>query len=154
MGGSGLDILGASSHNLISSCLVENIGGAGIQIGGADPCPNCPECTACPDCVPPSGDSCPHELDNRMNFNNSVVDTVVTDTTCEFQDTVGIWAGYTRGLRLVHNSICRTNYGGISVGWGWAGWDVASKYSYSRDNEIGYNRIDSWIFSEFGYSKR
>jgi hypothetical protein len=141
LGGSGLDIVGSSHHNSVAGCLFEDISGAGVQIGGGDPCPNCPECRACPDCVPPSGEACPVELSHLMNYNNSVEDTVVSNTTLEFQDTLGIWAGYTRGLRLEHNNICRTHYGGISVGWGWSGWDIASKYCYSRDNELAYNQI-------------
>jgi hypothetical protein len=39
----------------------------------------------------------------------------------EYQDSVGIWIGHSRGTTVTHNEVGYTPYSGMSIGWGW-GW--------------------------------
>lgn len=64
------------------------------------------------------------------------------DATREFHGALGVWGGYVRQTRFLHNDICRVAYGGLSLGWGWAiDWTA----TFQRENEIAYNHITHWM---------
>ena len=68
---------------------------------------------------------------------NVVEECWIHDTAREFHGAAAIWAGFWKGGRIVANTIERTSYAGVHVGWGWA-----LDEGYSAQNEVGFNRID------------
>ena len=54
----------------------------------------------------------------------------------------GVWAGYNRNFTFTHNDICRVNYGGVSLGWGWA---IPTEDVFNSGNDISYNYITDWL---------
>ena len=134
MGGAGLDVAGGSQHVRVAGCLFADVGGSAIQVGGTNPCPQ----------GPGPGYVCPETITPDIDYNVTITDTAVVNATQEFGGCLGVWAGYMRQFRFVHNDVCRLQYGGVSVGWGWA-IDVAK--TYQRDNEIGHNRISHYLKS-------
>ena len=42
---------------------------------------------------------------------------MIADATREFHGCLGVWGGYARQTRILHNEICRVAYGGLSLGW-------------------------------------
>ena len=67
---------------------------------------------------------------------------VSTDAAEEYHGCIGVWGGYNRQFTFAHNEICRVNYGGISLGWGWA---IPWQATFQRENEIAYNKISHWL---------
>lgn len=58
--------------------------------------------------------------DHRVvSANNTIENNLITDVTNEDWGTVGIAAGYVKGLKILHNEISEVSYSGISMGWGW-----------------------------------
>ncbi len=101
LGGAGLDLRVGTSRCLVSRCRFSDISASGIQIGDVtrdDHHPSDPR---------------------RAVRDNSVEDCTIENVGAEFQDSIGIFCGYTLGSRLIHNEISNLPYTGISVGWGW-----------------------------------
>lgn len=104
-----------------------------VQVGGLESCPQCgASCT-----------TCPNTITDATDFNITVVDTLVANATREFTGCLGVWAGYMRQFTLTHSEICHVEYGGVSVGWGWA-IDVSK--TYQRDNTLAYVHFP-WLAS-------
>lgn len=68
--------------------------------------------------------------------NDKIENNLVTDVTNEDWGCVGIGAGYVKNITIAHNEVCRINYTGISVGWGWTKTE-----NVMRDNHIIANKI-------------
>eukprot|EP00038_Savillea_parva_P020191 m.30610 g.30610 ORF g.30610 m.30610 type:complete len:825 (+) comp4729_c0_seq1:3-2477(+) len=131
MGGAGLDLYGGCQHGLVQGCLAVDISGTAIQVGGTNPCPSCPKCAVCPEAITDAAD-----------FNVTVTDTAVVNATQEFGGCLGVWGGYMRQFRFTHNDVCKLQYGGISLGWGWA---ISPTHTYQGDNEISCNQISQFL---------
>ena len=143
MGGAGLDIYGASQHTTVTGCYAHDISGTAIQFGGISPCPACPTKLPCGVSAGTSGKSCPIALpEPKLDLNLSFYDNVIADVTREYHGCLGVWGGYMRQATFSHNDICRTAYGGISLGWGWA---IPWQNTFQRENEISYNHITHWM---------
>jgi hypothetical protein len=56
-----------------------------------------------------------------MAVNDTVTQNRITHNGLDYHDGIGVWAGYTRGAVISHNSVAYEPYGGINLGWGW-GW--------------------------------
>jgi hypothetical protein len=54
-----------------------------------------------------------------MTSGDTIAGNAISYVGQDYADTVGIWAGYTRELKITHNDIGHTPYSGMSVGWGW-----------------------------------
>ena len=111
MGGAGLDVFGASQHTRVSGNFAYDISATAIQFGGIDPCPACPAAhTPCgvnaPGSTKYSGTTCPTQLPSQsLDLNLSFTDNVIADVTREFHGCLGVWGGYTRQTRFVHNDV-------------------------------------------------
>lgn len=54
----------------------------------------------------------------------------------DYHSSVGIFAGYTQGIRIEHNELTDHPFTGISVGWGWRDTDTALRNNTIRGNRI------------------
>ena len=56
-----------------------------------------------------------------MALNDTVSQNTITHNGTDYHDGIGVWAGYTRGAVISHDTVAYEPYGGINLGWGW-GW--------------------------------
>jgi len=71
-----------------------------------------------------------------VSANNTIENNLITDVTTEDWGTVGIAAGYVRGLKILHNEISDVSYSGISMGWGWTKTISVMSNNVIRGNKI------------------
>jgi len=101
LGGAGVDIQRGSQDNLIVGCHFYDISGSAIQVG---------------DVLRDDH----HPADQRLVVkNNRVENNYIHRIGVEYQDSIGVFAGYTEGTVIAHNEVAELPYSGISVGWGW-----------------------------------
>jgi hypothetical protein len=101
LGGAGLDLEVGAQENAVVGCVFEDISASGIQVGDVsreDHHPDDPR---------------------RTVRGNRIANCVVRRCGVEFEDSIGIFVGYTEGTEIVHNEISELPYTGVSVGWGW-----------------------------------
>lgn len=129
-GGAGLDIENGSKDNVVNGCAFFDVSGSAIQIG---------------DVLTQDH----HPSDPRFVVrNNRVMNCSIHDIGVEYQDSVGVFAGYTDGTIIAHNEIAQLPYTGISVGWGWGEEDAGGgayeviPFRYERPTPSGANRIE------------
>ncbi|MEI6499973.1 MAG: LamG-like jellyroll fold domain-containing protein, partial [Armatimonadota bacterium] len=133
LGGAGLDLQNGSQDNVVSGCRFEDISGSGLQVGGVSREDH-------------------HPSDPRRTVKgNRLTNNTITRIGVEYQDSVGIFCGYTDGTTIAHNEISNLPYTGITVGWGWGmpdagGGGYTSPKVYDtpttcRNNRIEYNHI-------------
>jgi Right handed beta helix region len=60
----------------------------------------------------------------------------LTQTTLEYESSVGIFLGLTTNSNIIQNEIAGTNYTGISVGWDWT-----TAPTYASNNHITQNSV-------------
>ncbi len=129
LGGAGLDLEHGSCHNLVHDCSFYDISGSAIQIGNVDTLSH-------------------HPADPRwLVSNNTVANNRIHHIGVEYEDSVGIFAGYTRGTVVAHNELDHLPYSGVSLGWGWGEQDAgAGAYSlpfrYQKPTPAGGHRIE------------
>lgn len=130
LGGAGLDIEHGSRQNLVNRCDFFDISGSAIQIGDVqtmDHHPDDPRLIVC---------------DNRVS--NCRIDHI----GIEFEDSVGVFAGYTRGTVIACNEIHDLPYSGISIGWGWGEEDAGGgayeviPFRYATPTPASGNRVE------------
>jgi len=56
-----------------------------------------------------------------MTLNDTVSQNSINHNGTDYHDGIGVFAGYTRGAVISHNTVAYEPYGGINLGWGW-GW--------------------------------
>jgi len=134
LGGAGIDVEHGSQDNVISGCHLHDISGSGIQIGDVLQQDHHPD-------------------DKRLIVkNNRVVNSYVHHVGAEYEDSIGVFAGYTDGTVIAHNEISHLPYTGVSVGWGWGNPDAGGRErtkpenvydtpTACRNNRIEYNHI-------------
>ena len=133
LGGAGLDVNLGSQRCLVRGCVFRDISATGIQIGDVNVEDH-------------------HPSDPRRTVKgNEVLDSLITRCGVEYQDSIGIFCGYTDGSVLAHNEISYLPYTGISVGWGWGMPDagggaypasiIYDTPTVSGNNHIEYNHI-------------
>ena len=133
MGGAGLDLQVGAQENEVIGCRFEDISATGIQVGDVQ----------AEDHHPPDP--------RRTVRGNRVTNCVITRCGVEYQDSIGVFCGYTDGTVIAHNEISDLPYTGISVGWGWGMPDagggayaspvVHDTPTVSGNNLIEYNHI-------------
>ncbi|MBN2129124.1 MAG: right-handed parallel beta-helix repeat-containing protein [Sedimentisphaerales bacterium] len=129
LGGAGIDIEYGSRENVVNGCEFCDISGTAIQVGDVT--------------------SDDHHPDDSLLVvkGNQITNNFIHDIGVEFQDSIGVFAGYTDGTVIAHNEICRLPYSGISVGWGWGepdagGGGYSTPYKYEKGTPSANNRIE------------
>ena len=108
LGGNGVNVLKGSKNAAIDHCQFAYLSGSAIQVGLG----------WSPDAMVATGS--PEIIEGVVVANNTIHD-VCTD----YPSGCGIYAGYTRNCAIVHNTLYNLPYTGISLGWGWAGYNNA-----------------------------
>jgi hypothetical protein len=100
-GDTGVDFADGTQNSSVSGSTVTYTAGNGVNIGEAD------------DYYQPTT--------ALMTLNDTVTQNTITHNGTDYHDGIGVWAGYTRGAVISHNTVAYEPYGGINLGWGW-GW--------------------------------
>lgn len=108
-GGNGIVLLAGTQETAVVGNLVTDVAGNGIVVESLDQA--------------------------RVSRRDAILDNTVTRVGQDFFGAVGIFAGYTDGLRVEHNEVAEVPYTGISVGWGWGSVDL------TRDSVIRANHV-------------
>jgi len=130
LGGAGLDLLLGCHDNTVRGCHFHDISGSAVQVGGVDRRDHHPD------------DPAMVVKDNRITNN------YIHHCGVEYEDSVGVFAGYTDGTVIAHNEISNLPYTGISVGWGWGEEDAGGgayegvPYRYATPTPAANNRIE------------
>jgi hypothetical protein len=123
-----------AAHDItIRNCEFFDIGGSAIQIGGV-------------------GRYAHHPVnDEQVVRNTRVENCAIRNIGVEFEDSVGVFAGYTQGTVIEGNEIYNLPYSGVSIGWGWGEEDAGGStypipFIYesptpARDNRVANNHI-------------
>lgn len=82
----------------------------------------------------------------NQNIDINVVNNYFYNIGYEYPASVAFYMGMVDGLRLCHNTMDRTAYSAVSVGWGWSpvGFELGEKVNV-RDADISYNRITNFM---------
>ena len=130
LGAAGLDIEHGSRGNRVNGCHFFDISGSAIQIGDVQ-----------------AADHHPDDL-RLVVRGNRVTNCQIHDVGNEYEDSVGVFAGYTDGTVIAHNEINDLPYSAISVGWGWGEEDAGGgayaviPFRYATPTPGGANRIE------------
>jgi hypothetical protein len=125
MAATGLDLVSGTHDDLIIGNVFTDIGGSGISIGKFVADENTEYHT-------PYNPSDKREICTNDTISNNLIDNVTT----EIQGACGIAAGYPARLTIEHNEISRTNFTGVSVGYGWT-----TVVNAMTNNKINRNNI-------------
>ncbi|GAB4030509.1 L-rhamnose mutarotase [Spirosoma jeollabukense] len=124
MAAAGLDYHKGVQDNVIRGNLFRDIGGTGIQAGVfAD------EAT---EIHLPYNPTDERDVCSNLLISNNLI----TNVTNEDWGSVGIGAGYVRGITIEHNEISNVSYSGINLGWGWT-----RTINAMRNNAVVANKI-------------
>jgi hypothetical protein len=129
LGASALALVRGIKDVEVSGNRFSDISGSAIQIGGVEPEDHHP----CGDVA-----RCDHP---RVTEGNLIADNRIDHAAVEFQDTVGIFAGYVRDTRIEHNALSWLPYTAISLGYGWGYFDAGSYLKFRHPTITGNNRI-------------
>ena len=107
MAGTGLDFISGTNNNLVEGCIINDIGGTGLQIGffGSEIF----------EAHVPYNPTDKREVCQFETIRNNFI----TNCTNEDWGCVGISVGYAHDINIEHNEVSHINYSGICVGWGW-----------------------------------
>jgi hypothetical protein len=112
-GGTGIDLADGTRESTVTRSWIHDTSGGGVSLGEVDDY---------------------YVTDpNRKTSDDTISQNVIEYVGQDYQDAVGIWAGYTRGVTLANNEIAHTPYSGISLGWGW-GWAASCELQAKQSN--------------------
>jgi len=97
LGSGGIDVDDGSQDNVVIGNHFRDISGRGVTIGHVDEPLPAPEQTV---------------------KGNVIANNFIADIGVEYLDSPAILVGITQGTRIEHNTILRTPYSAVSVGWG------------------------------------
>lgn len=133
LGGAGLDIEQGSQGNHVIGCVFQDISGSGVQIGDVKKQDHHPDDPG------------------RIVKGNRVENCVFRSIGAEYEDSVGVFGGYTQETVIAHNEFAELPYSAISIGWGWGeqdsgGGSYPAPFMYeaptpAKDNRIEFNHI-------------
>jgi hypothetical protein len=130
LGGAGIDLEQGARGNRIDHSHFFDISASAIQIGDVQATDH-------------------HPADPRQIVrDNHVTHCTIHDIGLEYQDSVGIFAGYTDGTVIAHNEIHHLPYSAVAVGWGWGEEDAGGgayeviPFRYPTPTPAGANRIE------------
>ena len=130
LGGAGLDLQKGAQGNVIEGCRFEDISASGLQVGEVQKEDH-------------------HPSDPRRTVKgNRITNNVIRRCGVEYEDSIGVFCGYTDGTVVAHNEISDLPYTGVSVGWGWGmpdagGGAYTSPIIYDTPTVCGNNRIET-----------
>ena len=141
LGGTALDLDTGSQNNTISNNIFTDISSAAIQVGGFTP-----------------QDQRPDAL--QVTSRNLISNNDISFTGQEYYDSAGIFAGFTTGTVITHNTVSNTPWSAVAIGWGWGLLDSPSSPgvptavpgmwgNYSTPTIQGSNQITSNKFQNF-----
>lgn len=83
--------------------------------------------------------------DNR-NYTLSIINNYFNRIAYEYPTAVAVYISMVDGLKLMYNTMEKTAYSAVSVGWGWSlvGYQLGEKVNI-RDAEIAYNKIIDYM---------
>ncbi len=125
MAATGLDLVSGTHDDMIVGNAFTDIGGSAISIGKF----------AASDTTEYHTVYDPADK-NEVCTRDTVMDNYIDNVTTEIQGACGIAAGYPAYIDIEHNEVTRTNFSGISVGYGWTSSTTAMSH-----NRIDYNDI-------------
>ena len=125
MAATGLDFVSGTHDDMIIGNVFIQIGGSGISVGKfvAD------ETTEYHTPYNPSDEK-------DICTNETIKNNYISDVTTEIQGACGVACGYPRNIDIEHNEVTRTNFTGISVGFGWTTATNAMANNKINDNNI------------------
>lgn len=99
LGGTGVNLADGTQDSGVYGSVITDTAGGGVSVGEVDD----------------------YFQDNTalMTTGDTIADDSISYVGQDYDDTVGVWAGYTRDLTVTHNDIAHTPYSGLSLGWGW-----------------------------------
>ena len=124
MAATAVDFVKGTSHDVVTGCIFNDIGGTAIQMGffgGTDFEAHLP--------YNPSDE---REICRYETISNNLI----TNCTGEDWGCVGISVGYAHDINIEHNEVSHLNYSGICIGWGWT-----KTITCMRNNRIHANHI-------------
>ncbi len=125
MAATGLDLISGTHDDMILGNAFTGIGGSAISIGKFV----ASETTEYHTVYDP-------EDTNEVCTRDTIRNNYISNVTTEIQGACGIAAGYPAYIDIEHNEVTRTNFTGISVGYGWTSSTTAMSH-----NRINYNDI-------------
>lgn len=137
IGNEGISLINDVCNCSIIGNLIKDIGGSGIQVGH-------------PQHVY-SGDGGTHEKYSYsvegVCKNNTIKNNYIYSATNMYYGHAGITGYFVENLNIEHNQIEGTNYGGVSLGWGWCNFDETAvpgnPTTTCKNNKFNYNRVFS-----------
>ena len=86
------------------------------------------------------------ENESNRNYSLSIINNYFHRIAYEYPTAVAVYISMVDGLKLMYNTMEKTAYSAVSVGWGWAlvGYELGEKVNI-RDAEIAYNRIIDYM---------
>jgi hypothetical protein len=135
IGNEGISLINDASNCTILGNSITDIGGSGIQVGHPQHLYE--------------GDGGTHEKYaanvEGICRTNVIKNNYIYSTTNIYYGHQGITAYFVDSLTIEHNHIEGTNYGGVSVGWGWCNFDSTAVPSNptntAKNNKFNYNRV-------------
>ena len=124
LGSTGLDYVWGTQGGLIEGCLFRDIAGNGIVVGNFSP--------ASHETHLPYDPTDQREVCSDLTIANNLISNVAN----EDWGTLGICAGYVKGINIEHNEINDVSYSGINLGWGWT-----RTVNCMRNNRVHANKI-------------
>ena len=133
LGGTGIDLADGTQNSSVTGSIVTDTSGGGVYLGNVD-------------------DYYQNQT-NLMTSGDTIADNTINYVGQDYQDAVGVWAGYTRDAVITQNDIGYTPYSGISLGWGWGYASPCSMQTaqkkpscavgtiYAGDNQITDNSV-------------
>ena len=121
LGATALDLADGTQDSAVTGNLIDDVSGGGVSVGEVD--------------------DYYLEQPALMTSGITVSQNTITHVGQDYQDAVGVWAGYTRDVELSHNDIGYTSYSGISLGWGWGWATQMAGFTRHGTNYAGGNRI-------------
>jgi hypothetical protein len=99
LGATAVDLADGTQNSSVDNSVITDTAGGGVSVGEVD-----------------------DYFQNNpafMTTGDTISRNLITYVGQDYDDTVGVWAGYTRDLTVTHNDIGHTPYSGMSLGWGW-----------------------------------
>ncbi|WP_370102133.1 hypothetical protein [Streptacidiphilus sp. MAP12-20] len=128
LGGTGVDLADGTQNSSVVGSIVTDASGGGVSLGEAD--------------------DYYQTQTALMTSGDTVSNNTISDVGQDYQDAVGVWAGFTRTAVVANNDIGHTPYSGISLGWGWGWASCTLKYTtchhgndYAGGNQITGNSV-------------
>ncbi len=113
LGATGLDLAANVHHSSVEGCTFRNIGGTALLVGSFGE-------GATEVHIPYHQIGAPEGFCTHIR----IVENHISEATREDWGAVGIGCGYVSDTEILRNKVCRVNYSGIAVGWGWTKHDT------------------------------